>query len=171
VLILDNISKLGPKNVNMLKDLQDIAKLYADQRSCIIVFVSSEETVPRMMMQRSSWSRADKNPIVIGDLTNNEAFTYLHSKLGIEEKVANQLLQFLGGRISDLKSYGDMINVGDTFEEVRKIVLSDIIEKFNQAQMLKGQKNHVIGKVIVQELVKNKKIDFPHSSSSPITNK
>ena len=50
VLILDNISKLDKKNVNMLEDLQDTAKLYADQSSCVIVFVSSERTVPRMMM-------------------------------------------------------------------------------------------------------------------------
>ena len=49
MLILDNISKLSQKNVNMLEDLQDIAKLYADQRSCILVFVSSEGNVPRRM--------------------------------------------------------------------------------------------------------------------------
>ncbi|CAG8828999.1 14066_t:CDS:2, partial [Dentiscutata erythropus] len=116
VLILDNISKLGQENVNMLKDLQDIAKLYADQSSCIIVFVSSEGTAPRMMMQRSSWSRAEKKPIVIEDLTSKEAFTYLHSKLGIEKKVTNQLIQLLGGRIRDLKEYGNMINRGETFE-------------------------------------------------------
>ncbi|CAG8748652.1 14365_t:CDS:2, partial [Gigaspora rosea] len=105
VLILDNISKLGQENVKMLQDLQDIAKLYADQGSCIIVFVSSEGLVPRIMMQRSSWSRAEKIPIVIEDLTSKEAFTYLHSKLGIEEKVTNQLIQLLGGRVRDLREY------------------------------------------------------------------
>ncbi|CAI2186984.1 17541_t:CDS:2, partial [Funneliformis geosporum] len=160
VLILDNISKLGQENVKLLKDLQDIAKLYADQRSCIIVFVSSEGTVPRMMMQRSSWSRAEKKPIVIEDLTSKEAFTYLHSKLGIEKKVTNQLIQLLGGRIRDLKEYGNMINRGETFEEVRKIVLGVVNHNFHQARMMKGERNHVIGKVIVQELVKNEKIHF-----------
>ncbi|GBB89740.1 hypothetical protein RclHR1_16510009 [Rhizophagus clarus] len=54
VLILDNISELGKENVKLLTDLQDIAKDFADQSSCIIVFVSSEGAVPRMMMQRSS---------------------------------------------------------------------------------------------------------------------
>ncbi|CAG8577861.1 3189_t:CDS:2, partial [Funneliformis caledonium] len=161
VLILDNISKLGQENVKLLRDLQDIAKLYADQRSCIIVFVSSEGTVPRMMMERSSWSRSDREPIVIGDLTNKEAFTYLHEKLGIDEKITNQLLQLLGGRIRDLKTYGDKINKeGATFEAVRKIVLDDVNHNFHQARMKKGERNHVIGKVIVQELVKNKKIHF-----------
>ncbi|RIB16024.1 hypothetical protein C2G38_2038914 [Gigaspora rosea] len=153
VLILDNISKLGKKNVNMLEDLQDIAKLYADQRSCIIVFVSSEGTAPRMMMQRSSWSRAEKIPIVIEDLTSKEAFTYLFSKLGIEEKVTNQLIQLLGGRIRDLQEYGNMINRGETFE-----MLGAIDDNFHQAKMIEGERNHVIGKVIVQEVMKNEKI-------------
>ncbi|GES87265.1 P-loop containing nucleoside triphosphate hydrolase protein [Rhizophagus clarus] len=139
VLILDHISKLSKENVKLLTDLQDIAKDFADQSSCIIVFVSSEGAVPRMMMQ---------------------AFTYLNSKLGIEEKVANQLIQLLGGRIHDLKTYCDMINVGETFEEVRKIVLSTVNQNFHQAQMMEGEDNHVIGKVIIQELVKNNKIHF-----------
>ncbi|CAG8636332.1 15296_t:CDS:2 [Funneliformis mosseae] len=134
VLILDNISKMGQKNVNMLEDLQDIAKLYADQRSCVIVFVSSERTVPRMMMQRSSWSRADKKPIVIGDLTNKEAFTFPHGKLGIEEKVANQLIQHLSGRIYDPKTYGDRINRGETFEEIRKPCLMTPIATFTRLE-------------------------------------
>ncbi|RIA98243.1 P-loop containing nucleoside triphosphate hydrolase protein [Glomus cerebriforme] len=161
VLILDNINKLSQDNVKLLKDLQNIAKLYADQRSCIIVFVNSEGTVPRMMMQRSSWSRSDQEPIVIGDLTNNEAYIYLHEKLGIEKKVTNQLIQLLGGQIRDLKTYGNKIkNEGVTFEAIRKIVLSTINHNFHQAQMIKGERNHIIGKIIVQELVKNKKIYF-----------
>ncbi|GBC10470.1 hypothetical protein RclHR1_09650012 [Rhizophagus clarus] len=157
VLILDNISKLGQKNMNMLEDLQDIAKLYADQSSCIIIFVSSEGTAPRMMMQRSSWSRAEKKPIVIKDLTSKESFNYLHSKLGIEKEVTNQLIQLLGGRIRDLKEYGNMIKGGVTFEEVRKIVFSTINYNFHQARMIKGERNHIIGKVIIQKLVENKK--------------
>lgn len=67
-------------------------------------------------LERSSWSRAAPIPTVIGDLTNEEAFTYLHSKLGIEETVANQLIQLLGGQIRDLQTYGTMINEGMTFK-------------------------------------------------------
>ncbi|CAG8683023.1 4102_t:CDS:2, partial [Racocetra fulgida] len=118
VLILNNISQLSQKNVNLLEDLQDFAKLHADQS------------------KRSSWSRAEKNLIVIEDLTSEEAFTYLHSKLGIEKKVTNQLIQLLGSRIRDLKEYDNM------------------------AEMMEGERNHVIGKVIVQELVKNEKIHY-----------
>ncbi|RHZ82895.1 hypothetical protein Glove_103g267 [Diversispora epigaea] len=160
VLILDNISKLGKRNASMLEDLQDVAKLYADQKSCVVVFVSSEVTVPPIMSQQSSWSRADQEPIVIGDLTNKESFTYLHSKLGIEEKVANQLIQLLGGRIRDLKTYGDRINKGETFEEVRKIVFRTINHNFHQALIKKGEKNNAIGKLIIRKLMKNEKTDY-----------
>lgn len=71
------------------------------------------------LLERSSWSRAEKKPIVIEDLTSKETFDYLHSKLSIEEKVTNQLIQLLGGRIHDLKEYGNMINGGVTFEGER----------------------------------------------------
>ncbi|RIA98375.1 hypothetical protein C1645_812787 [Glomus cerebriforme] len=98
-------------------------------------------------IKRSSWSCSDQEPIVIGDLTNKEAFIYLHEKLG--------------GRIYDLKTYGDKIKKeGVTFEVVHKIVLGTINHNFHQAQMMKGERNHIIGKIIIQELVKNKKIHF-----------
>ncbi|GES97913.1 P-loop containing nucleoside triphosphate hydrolase protein [Rhizophagus clarus] len=96
----------------------------------------------------------------LGKENRGSGATHDDAKLGIEEKVANQLIQLLGGRIRDLKTYGDMINVGETFEEVRKIVLGAVNQNFHQAQMMEGEDNHVIGKVIIQELVKNNKIHF-----------
>ncbi|CAG8787644.1 5137_t:CDS:2, partial [Racocetra fulgida] len=125
---------------------------------------------------RSSWSRAEKNPIVIEDLTSEEAFTYLHSKLGIEKKVTNQLIQLLGGRIRDLKEYeciyyldndddilhkrcvNILIILNILLLEVRKIVLGAVHKNFHQARMVKGKRNHDIGKIIVQELLKNEEI-------------
>src|SRR5687767_209624 len=44
--------------------------------------------------------------------------------------------------------------------EVRKIVLGAVNHDFHQARMMKGERNHIIGKVIIQELVKNEKIHF-----------
>ena len=61
--------------------------------------------------------------MVIEDLTSKETFNYLHSKLGIKEKVTNQLIQLLGGRIRDLKEYGNMINGGETFEGERAFTI------------------------------------------------
>lgn len=43
---------------------------------------------------------------------------------------------------------------------VRKIALSTVSHNFHQARMMKGQRNHVIGKLIIQELMKNEKIHF-----------
>jgi len=39
-------------------------------------------------------------------------------------------------------------------------VLRDISHNFHVAQMKKGEKNHNVGKAIIQKLVKNEKIDF-----------
>ncbi|RIA99747.1 hypothetical protein C1645_811111 [Glomus cerebriforme] len=115
VLILDNISKLGQKNMNMLEDMQDIAKLYADQKS-----------------------------IVIGDLTNDEVYTYLHEKLKIKKEVAKQLIQLLGGQIREFKIYGNKIKEKMTFKNVRKIMLSTVDYNFHQAQIIESERNHGI---------------------------
>ncbi|CAI2188022.1 12924_t:CDS:2, partial [Funneliformis geosporum] len=118
-------------------------KLYADQSSCIIVFVSSEETVPRIMMHK--------------DLTDEEILTYL-CKLNIEEKDANQLIKLLGDWIKDLKIYGYWIKEG--MIRIHKIVFYSIENDFHQTQIMKGELNHAIGNVIVKELVKNEKIEY-----------
>ena len=39
-------------------------------------------------------------------------------------------------------------------------MLQTINHNFHQADMMKGERNHVIGKVIIQELVKNEKIHY-----------
>ncbi|RGB23781.1 hypothetical protein C1646_774011 [Rhizophagus diaphanus] len=71
------------------------------------------------------------------------------------------ILDNISGRVHDLKTYGNKIKIeGATFEVIRKIVLSDIKNNFHQAQMMKGEANHVIGKTIVQKMVENEKIPF-----------
>jgi len=173
VLILDNINILGKENPRLLNILQDDAKYHADESNYVTVFVSSEGTVPRMMMTRSSWSRA-KHPVVIGDLTETEALKYLEAKLGITEKrlsarkeeieqlssIAMKLFELLGGRIGHLKMYSDDIANGMTFEGVRYKASSAAKNSFSEARMLKGQANHGIGKRIIQELLKKTKIDI-----------
>ncbi|RHZ80064.1 hypothetical protein Glove_139g39 [Diversispora epigaea] len=111
-------------------------------------------------IKQSSYSRADPDPIVIGEITNEEAFDYLHNKLGIEEKVAKQLIQLIGGRIRDLLTFGEKIKNGYTFEEVRESVLGVVSENFDQAEIEVGGSNYAAGKRVIQELMKNEKIDF-----------
>ncbi|KAF0451241.1 P-loop containing nucleoside triphosphate hydrolase protein [Gigaspora margarita] len=68
------------------------------------------------------------------------------------------IINNINGQICNLKEYSNLINRGMPFEEVRKTVLSAIDDNFHQAQMIKSKRNHVSGKVIVQEMLKNKKI-------------
>lgn len=49
VLIIDDINKLAKENPRELEHLQDYAKLWADSRSLIVAFVSSEGNGPRLL--------------------------------------------------------------------------------------------------------------------------
>ena len=50
VLIIDNANRLAEKQLELLEQIQDYAKLAADQGTATVVFVSSEGRVPRRMM-------------------------------------------------------------------------------------------------------------------------
>ncbi|CAI2186264.1 11898_t:CDS:2 [Funneliformis geosporum] len=133
MLILDNISKLSQKNVKMIEDLQDLTN------SMLTSPVAS----------------------LCLDLTDEEILIYL-CKLNIEEKDANQLIELLGDWIKDLKIYGYWIKEGMTLKDkkIHKIVFYSIENDFHQAQIMKSEVNHAISNVIVDELVKNEKIEY-----------
>ncbi|CAB4430027.1 unnamed protein product [Rhizophagus irregularis] len=77
VIIYDNIAKLANVNPKVLDTLQDDAKMNADHREYIAVFVSSEGSVPRRMESHSA-----KKPIIkIGDLDRNTSMEYLKKKI------------------------------------------------------------------------------------------
>jgi hypothetical protein len=50
VLIIDNANRLAEKQLELLEQIQDYAKLATDQGRATVVFVSSEGRVPRCMM-------------------------------------------------------------------------------------------------------------------------
>ncbi|PKY51000.1 hypothetical protein RhiirA4_531788 [Rhizophagus irregularis] len=82
---MNNISGLINANPKVLDTLQDDAKMSADHREYIAVFVSSEESVSRNGV---ACSRA-KNPVIeIGDLSNEESTKYLTKKRKINEAEA-----------------------------------------------------------------------------------
>src|SRR5256885_17244538 len=54
ILIIDNANKIEAKQ---LEQIQDLAKKASDERMATVVFVTSKGSVPRLMMERSSWSR------------------------------------------------------------------------------------------------------------------
>ncbi|CAI2168511.1 4464_t:CDS:2 [Funneliformis geosporum] len=135
-----------------LENTRHNSNVNPQQHYCVIVFVSSERSVSRMMMH----------------LTNEDALTFL-CKLDIEKKYANQLIELVGGRICDLKTYGDEIKTGKTFEEIREAVFSTVESNFLKAKMVAGGNNQVIDNVVIQELLKMKKSILKNSSSLSIT--
>jgi hypothetical protein len=50
VLIIDNANRLAENRLKLLEQIQDYAKLAADEGTATIVFVSSEGRVSRRMM-------------------------------------------------------------------------------------------------------------------------
>ncbi|RIB16593.1 hypothetical protein C2G38_2038438 [Gigaspora rosea] len=86
VLVFDNISVLSKSFPKILDQLQERAKEAADKKKYIVVFVTSNGSVPKRMFERSAWSRAAKGILEIGDLTENEAIDYLTNKHKISKK-------------------------------------------------------------------------------------
>ncbi|RUS14985.1 P-loop containing nucleoside triphosphate hydrolase protein [Endogone sp. FLAS-F59071] len=159
VLILDDISKLGKEYPKTLHILQDDAKTHADKRDYVVVFVSSEGSIPRSMMLRSAWSRA-KTPIVIGDVTEKEALNYL-AKVGIKKEDAQLLYELVGGRMRYLKDFSDEILEGQKFEDVHQMALTKVEESFEEAKMARSSgRNFEIGKPVILELLKEGTITY-----------
>ena len=50
VLIIDNANRLAEKQLELLEQIQDYAKLAADEGTATVVFVSGEGRVPRRMI-------------------------------------------------------------------------------------------------------------------------
>ncbi|RUS15388.1 hypothetical protein BC937DRAFT_92525 [Endogone sp. FLAS-F59071] len=145
VLILDNISKLGKEDPELLKKLQHFS---AGESTPLFVFVTQSE-----------WHRANV-PFMIGDLSGEEALKFLQEKLGIDDKKANQLIKLVGGRIMHLKDYGKQIQDGQQFELIRENAFSSLKNQFSKAEMLQKQSNLEHGKRVIQELLKRKQIKF-----------
>jgi len=82
VLVLDNFNLLlnlkgGREYVEFF---QDFAKTMADGKLLVVVFVSSDGSVPNILSRRSSVSRMAV-PIEIGDLNEEDAINYLRENL------------------------------------------------------------------------------------------
>ncbi|RHZ48448.1 hypothetical protein Glove_551g12 [Diversispora epigaea] len=150
VIIYDNISRLILKYSEIFDFLQDNAKDNADDRKYIAVFVSSEV--------RSAWSRADKPVIEIGDLSKEETMEYLIKKRGINSVEAEKLYDLVGGRILDLKSVADKSLIGQSFENIKKIVFNDIYDNFEKAKINPDQTNHEMAKIIIRALLNSNNV-------------
>ncbi|RHZ84086.1 hypothetical protein Glove_85g71 [Diversispora epigaea] len=159
VIVYDNVNQLVHENPKILDTLQDDAKKNADDQIYIAVFVSSEGMVPRRMESRSSWSRAE--PVMeIGDLSEEESMEYLTKKCSINEEVAKQLYNLVGGRILNLKFVATKFIAGQSFEDIKKEKLKETRKKFKSAKLLENQTHYEAGKHAINALLKSKEIDI-----------
>ncbi|RGB22461.1 P-loop containing nucleoside triphosphate hydrolase protein [Rhizophagus diaphanus] len=153
VIVYDNINGLIDVNPKVLDALQNDAKMNADRRKYIAVFVSSEA--------RSAWLRAEE-PIEIGDLAREESLDYLVNKRGIktvskDNKIntteAERLYELVGGRIKDLQSVSKKFLNGQNFEDIKKKYFTKIEDKLRTAKLLEGYKHHEAGKRVIKALL------------------
>src|SRR5436305_14821964 len=94
--------------------IQDYAKNATDDGMATVVFVTSEDSVPRIMMERSSWSRRGV-VMEIPDVSEGEAINYL-GKRNINKEDANNIYNLVGGRLTDLNFAAVGIRNGLGFE-------------------------------------------------------
>ncbi|CAB4434517.1 unnamed protein product [Rhizophagus irregularis] len=160
VIIYDNVSRLARIDPDILYILQDDAKDNADDGSYIAVFVSCEGVVPRMMMSRSTWSRAISPPMEISDISKEESMNYLIQKRNINEETAKELYQLVGGRILELKTVANDILADRDIEDIKKQKLIEIEQRFFSAKLFKSQKYHKIGKRAINTLLDSKEINI-----------
>lgn len=134
VLVVDGANSLEQYMPGALRMLQEKAKLWADANIAKIVFITNdEETGSLLQKQSSNWSRA-ATPIIVGDLTNEEAIEYLlvskfmeNSDSTEEEdamplQVAERIVDLVGGRMHHLivckRSWVTGRPIGETVEDL-----------------------------------------------------
>ncbi|RHZ79659.1 hypothetical protein Glove_142g57 [Diversispora epigaea] len=153
VIIYDNVSRLITAHPEVLDILQDDANDNADDKKYITVLVCSGGNVPRRMESRSSWSRAKKPVIEIGDLNKEESMYYLINERKINFVDAKRLYDLVGGRIMELKNVADDFLAGQTFEVIKQQVFGTIYDNFEMAEMNPSQSNHEAAKIIIRTLL------------------
>ncbi|KAI9773369.1 MAG: hypothetical protein M1840_007584 [Geoglossum simile] len=153
VLIVDNANKL-PKL--LLAQFQDFAKEASDEGIATVIFVSGEYHILRRMRERSEWSRVQQ-VLEIGDVSRDEAFQYLRLK-GIDDKIAAQIYELVGGRMILLQSTARRIQKGAGIDDLRHALLNEAKGQLEAAGVLPGDKFHKQGKAIINKLLKENAI-------------
>ena len=128
VLVIDGINNLSQHMPGALEKLQDKAKLWADTNTVKMVLINNdEETEMTLQKNSSSWSRA-ATPIVIDDLTREEAIKFLRTGTFLESdgtssasakmsfEHASEVVNLVGGRIIHLLTFKREFLLGVPFE-------------------------------------------------------
>jgi hypothetical protein len=98
VLIIDACNKLAEQEGQVpttLNQLQELAKVEADLKRLLIVFVSSEGSAPKTLFSRSDSSRMI--PYRMGELSRTEADQYLERNKGFKDSsIRSKILDITG---------------------------------------------------------------------------
>jgi archaellum biogenesis ATPase FlaH len=127
VVIIDNVNRLSDDN---LLDLQRFAKDCADQKALVVIFVTSETNVLRVLQSVGEWSRK-AGVLEIRDIDDEHAIEYLIKEGCVSPEEARLIVtNITGGRFSLLRV------AKSTYEETKTLIFRDIRRVFKEAGLL-----------------------------------
>ncbi|GBB83278.1 hypothetical protein RclHR1_10000001 [Rhizophagus clarus] len=147
---ITNDKDKNPKWKNALEAFKHAseAKINADHKKYITVFISSENSLlKRMESHSSAWSRIYKLVIEIDDFNEEESINYLIKKCKIKKEEAKKLYDLVGGYILDLKIVADEFLNKQKFKDIKQQILMNAERKFEMAKLLQNQAYHEAGKI------------------------
>eukprot|EP01104_Vermistella_antarctica_P014986 TRINITY_DN4823_c0_g1_i8.p1 TRINITY_DN4823_c0_g1~~TRINITY_DN4823_c0_g1_i8.p1 ORF type:complete len:470 (+),score=76.63 TRINITY_DN4823_c0_g1_i8:286-1695(+) len=121
VLVIDGVDSLTKSDPARLRDLQSMAKRFADKRGLAIVFVSSEGHV-LPLFQSTSLVRRLSTPFEIPDVPHDEAVNFLCARGVQRDRAVNAVTNIVGGHIMSLACYADDVRRGESDEEILHVL-------------------------------------------------
>jgi len=128
VIIIDGVDSLPGQMAGALEVIQEKAKLWSDTNTVKLIFVNNDEETEELLQKNStSWSRAAA-PIVMGDMSEDEAIEFLMSPNLLETPIegyelnamsrecAEKIFALVGGRIIHLIAFKRDFLFGVSFE-------------------------------------------------------
>ena len=129
LVVFDNTAQIlkQPNGEQIIHLLQDTAMDVSDKRSMVVLFASSESSVPNIMKSRSAKSRLSAI-LKIGDITDKEAVNYLTCMCpNATQDVIAKAVQLIGGRLIHLVFVADILKFGEAgLAKYKSTIFEDI---------------------------------------------
>ena len=120
IMVIDNIGALIniEEGENILKVLQDFAKIIADKKILTILFACSDGNVPGLFLKRSASSRLLM--LYIDDIPIDDAIEYLQCSVpNASVETLKKAVDLVGGRFADLIKVATSLMSGIGLDELR----------------------------------------------------
>lgn len=129
LVIFDNTAQIltqsgGTQTIHLL---QDMAKRASDEGSMVVLFTSSESSIPNIIRSRSAKSRLFET-ILIGEITDEEASEYLTCmRPNASKEDVTKAVQLVGGRFIDLTHAAKALSDGEAgIDRLKKAMFNEI---------------------------------------------